>query len=173
MRKTTIVSALGVVWMTLVSCMGASGALAATVETLLMPGPVTRAHIKQEQTCANCHDRSNSRTQTSLCLDCHKEIAANLAEHHGYHGRMPNAGVGECRACHTEHKGRETDIVQFSRAQFDHRLTDFALEGAHSALACKSCHKAGVAWRKAPATCAGCHKNDDAHHGQFTESCGE
>ena len=28
-------------------------------------------------------------------------------------------------------------------------------------------------WRKAPVTCVGCHKNDDVHHGQFTQSCGE
>ena len=69
--------------------------------------------------------------RSSLCLDCHKDIAADVREHHGYHGRMSNAGVGECRACHTEHKGRDADIVQLGRAQFDHRLTDFALEGAH------------------------------------------
>ena len=100
-------------------------------------------------------------------------LRATCATHHGFHGRMPNAGVGECRACHTEHKGREADIVQLDRAQFDHRLTDFALEGAHAALECASCHKKGEAWRKAPATCAGCHKADDVHRGQFTQSCGE
>ena len=156
-----------------VSLMTVSGALAATVETLLMPGKVTHAHEKQEGDCANCHDRSNVRTQTSLCLDCHKEIAADVRQKTGFHGRMPNAGVGECKACHSEHKGRAADIVQLSRAQFDHRLTDFALEGEHSALTCDVCHKAGEPWRKAPATCAGCHKPEDAHHGQFKQSCGE
>jgi len=65
-------------------------------------------------------------------VDCHKPIAADLKQHQGYHGRMTNSGIGECRACHTEHKGREADIVQLSRAQFDHRLTDFALEEAHA-----------------------------------------
>jgi hypothetical protein len=143
------------------------------VEKLLMPGQVTRAHIKQEDTCADCHDRSNARTQTSLCLDCHKPIAADVREHHGHHGRMPNAGAGECRACHTEHKGRQADIVHLSTALFDHRQTDFALEGAHGALACDACHKPREAWRKAPATCVGCHKADDVHRGQFTLSCGE
>ena len=58
-------------------------------------------------------------------------------------------------------------------AHFDHHLTDFALEGAHSALECGGCHKTGQAWRKAPATCGGCHKADDVHRGQFTKSCGE
>ena len=53
-----------------------------------MPGKVTRAHEKQEENCANCHDRSNVRTQSSLCLDCHKEIAADVRDHLGFHGRM-------------------------------------------------------------------------------------
>ena len=146
---------------------------AANPETLLMPGKVTQAHIKQEETCSNCHDRSNVHTQTSLCIDCHKDIAEDLQVHQRYHGRMTNAGVGECKACHTEHKGRGADIVQLSRAQFDHRLTDFALEGAHAALDCESCHKKDQAWRKAPVACVGCHKKDDVHHEQFTQSCGE
>src|SRR6202051_3198139 len=79
---------------------------AANVETLLMPGKVTQAHIKQEETCSNCHDRSNVRAQSSLCLDCHKDIAEDVRQHLRYHGRMTNAGVGECKACHTEHSGR-------------------------------------------------------------------
>src|ERR1035438_5080212 len=131
MRTTGIFFAVGVALLTFVSCVGSSSVFAASVEKLLMPGKVTRAHIKQEDSCSNCHDRSNARTQSSLCLDCHKDVAADAREHHGYHGRMPNSGVGECRACHTEHKGREADIVQLSRTGFDHRLTDFALEGAH------------------------------------------
>jgi len=148
-------------------------ASAASVETLLMPGKVTRAHQKQEETCANCHDRSNARTQSSLCLDCHKEIAADLRSERGYHGRMANAGGGECRACHTEHKGRDADIVRLSPAQFDHAQTDFKLEGAHSGLDCAACHKPHEAWRKAPATCAGCHKSDDVHAGQLKQACSE
>src|ERR1700688_212796 len=131
---------LGVLWM-MASLTTVSGASAATVETLLMPGKVTRAHVKQEPDCANCHDRSNVRTQTSLCLDCHKDTATAVREHRGFHGRMSNAGVSECRACHTEHKGRDADIVLLNRAQFDHHLTEFPLEGAHAALECASCHK--------------------------------
>src|ERR1700692_3803155 len=121
--------AIGGAWMAAMMILAGSHAGSATVETLLMPGKVTRAHEKQEEKCANCHDRSNVRTQSSLCLDCHKDITTDVRQHQGYHGRMTNAGVGECRACHTEHKGRNADIVQLSRTQFDHRLTDFALDG--------------------------------------------
>jgi hypothetical protein len=150
-----------------------AAARATSVETLLMPGRVTRAHVKQEDSCANCHDRSNSRSQTALCLDCHKDIARDIAEHRGFHGRMANAGTGECRACHTEHKGRDADIVQLDKTQFDHRLTDFELTGAHASLDCGACHRANTAYRKAPSSCSGCHKNDDVHQGQFTQSCAD
>src|SRR3984957_7475100 len=163
----------GVAWLWGIALMSFPSAFAANVETLLMPGKVSRAHIKQENDCANCHDRSNVKTQSSLCVDCPKPIAADLKQHQGYHGRMTNAGVGECRACHTEHKGRDADIVQLSRAQSDHHLTNFVLEGAHQALPCAACHKKGEAWLTAPAGCVGCHKNDDVPHGQFTQSCGE
>jgi hypothetical protein len=138
-----------------------------------MPGKVSQAHIKQEETCGNCHDRSNARTQTSLCLDCHKDIAADMQQKKGYHGRMPNADAGKCSACHTEHKGRNADIVRLSRVQFDHHLTEFPLEGAHAGLECESCHKRGEAWRKAQPYCAVCHKSDDVHRGQLNQPCGE
>jgi hypothetical protein len=153
--------------------MASSGAFAASVESLLMPGKVSQAHAKQEEHCANCHDRSNARTQSALCMDCHKDVAEDVRDQKAYHGRMANAGVGECRACHSEHKGRGADIVQLSPAQFDHRTTDFALEGAHASLDCGSCHKKGEKWRKAAATCAGCHKADDVHAAQLAPSCGE
>ncbi len=151
----------------------AAHSFAASVERLLMPGPVTQAHVKQEDDCKSCHNRANPAAQSALCIDCHKEIAADLRQARGYHGRMPNAATGECRACHTEHKGRKADIVQLNRAQFDHKLTEFALQGAHASLDCAACHKAGEAWRKAPVGCAACHESDDVHHGQFTQSCGE
>ena len=106
-----------------------------------MPGQVIRAHVKQEEHCGSCHDRSNARSQTSLCLDCHKDIAGDIAQHRGFHGHADHVGSGECRGCHTEHKGRDADIVQLDKAQFNHKLTDFELTGAHAALACAACHK--------------------------------
>ncbi|MFI4889381.1 MAG: cytochrome c3 family protein [Steroidobacterales bacterium] len=173
MRAAASATATRAAWLMALAWLGGSGAFAASVETLLMPGPVTRAHVKQEETCTSCHDRSNVRTQTSLCLDCHKAIAADVQQHHGYHGRMPNAGLGECRGCHTEHKGRGADIMHLDRTDFGHGFTDFPLEGAHAGLDCAGCHKQGVAWRKASATCAGCHKSDDVHKAQFKQLCGE
>ena len=170
-RALTILAAC--LWVMLPGLFQAGDSQAASVEKLLMPGPVSRAHIKQEDSCAECHDRSNKRTQTALCLDCHKEIAKDVSEHHGYHGHLPNAGTGECRSCHTEHKGRDTDITGLKRLHFSHQLTEFPLDGAHAHLDCAGCHKAGEAWRKAPLACAACHKKDDVHRGQLTQPCGD
>jgi hypothetical protein len=153
--------------------LGGSTARAAGVETLLMPGKVTQAHAKIETECSKCHDRSDRSAQSRLCLDCHKEIAADVSGRRGYHGRMANAGAGQCRACHSEHGGRSSDIVQLDPAQFDHALADFALEGAHRTLACASCHKDGEAWSKAPAACGACHKGDDVHRGQLGQNCAD
>jgi hypothetical protein len=147
---------------------------AASVESLLMPGPVTAKHAKYENECTSCHDRTNRARQSELCLACHKEIAADVQQHTGFHGRMPNAGTaGQCRACHSEHTGREADIVRMDTLQFDHARTDFVLQGAHRALSCASCHKNGESWRKAVDTCSGCHKRDDYHAGQLGTNCAD
>ena len=86
-------------------------------ETLLMPGKLTAAHAKFEEDCAKCHDRSDRSRQTGLCLDCHKETAADVRQHRGFHGRITGIDSTECRACHSEHLGRNADIVKFSREQ--------------------------------------------------------
>ena len=70
---------------------GRTGRTCGAVESLLMPGQVTKAHAKLEEVCSDCHDRTDRARQSALCLDCHKPIAADLREHKGYHGRMPNA----------------------------------------------------------------------------------
>ncbi len=155
------------------SLAGAAAAHATSVEKLLMPGPVATAHAKIEDTCSNCHDRTDRSRQSALCLDCHKDIAADVRDHHGFHGRMPNAGAGKCTGCHTEHIGRAGDIVRLNKLEFDHEHTEFSLAGAHRTLACESCHKPGEAYRKAQPACLSCHKKDDYHQGQLASSCGD
>ena len=153
------------------SLVGSAAAHAASVESLLMPGKVAAAHAKLEETCTNCHDRTDRSRQTALCLDCHKDIAADVSTRHGFHGRMQNAGAGKCTGCHTEHLGRDGDIVRMNKLEFDHERTEFPLAGAHRALACSSCHKQGVAYRKAQPDCISCHKKDDHHDGQLAANC--
>src|SRR5690242_20599009 len=105
---------------------------AAGIETLLMPGKVSKTHEKYEETCNNCHDRSNRERQSALCLDCHKDIAADVHAKTGFHGRLVNIDRSQCRACHTEHLGRDADIMRMNVVTFDHGKTDFPLEGQHA-----------------------------------------
>ena len=153
------------------SLVGAATAHATSVESLLMPGKLATAHAKLEETCTNCHDRTDRSRQSALCLDCHKDIAVDVRDHHRFHGRMPNAGAGKCTGCHTEHIGRDGDIVRLNKLEFDHERTEFALAGAHRALPCLSCHKQGEAYRKAQPACLSCHKKDDYHEGQLAATC--
>ncbi|MEY2920754.1 MAG: hypothetical protein RL261_2059, partial [Pseudomonadota bacterium] len=63
-------------------------ARAASLETLLMPGPVIAGHAKYEQECTRCHDRADRSRQATLCRTCHEPIAADIAQHSGFHGRL-------------------------------------------------------------------------------------
>ena len=83
----------------------ATAANAGQLEKLLMPGELSRAHVKEEATCDKCHDNSDKSRQRQLCLDCHKDVAADVAAKAGFHGRA--AAQAQCNACHSEHKGRD------------------------------------------------------------------
>jgi len=144
---------------------------AASVETLLMPGKVARLHAKWEDNCAACHDKTDRTRQTGLCLDCHDEIRADIAKKKGFHGHMANADTTQCRACHTEHKGRNADIVHFSSGGFDHSFTDFPLKGSHVAVACEACHRKNAPYRKTETTCVSCHREQDIHKGSLGTDC--
>ncbi|MFO1428196.1 MAG: hypothetical protein U1F11_14755 [Steroidobacteraceae bacterium] len=178
LRRAPACAARALAWLALACAaagawLAAPAASAAGIETLLMPGKVSSAHAKYETECSLCHDRADRERQPALCLDCHKDTAADLAAKSGLHGRMANAASSQCKSCHSEHLGREGDIVKFDRASFDHRATDFALEGAHRGLACESCHEKGKPLRKAASSCGACHKKDDAHRGQLGEKCSD
>jgi len=153
------------------SSSGMRTANAAGLEKLLMPGEVSKAHAALEENCSSCHDRSDRSRQTSLCLDCHKDVAADVAKKSGFHGRLPNIATGECKACHSEHLGRNADIVKLRVATFDHGGTEFHLDGAHSAVACQACHVSGKPFRAAIASCGGCHKSSDVHLGGLGANC--
>lgn len=149
----------------------APAARAASIEKLIMPGPVSKAHARIEGECSNCHDRTDRERQTALCLDCHKDVAADIRTQTRYHGRMQQAAASQCRGCHTEHLGRDADINKLSQAGFTHDLANFPLQGAHVALACGACHRPATAYRKTPSTCIDCHRNDDVHHGALGTDC--
>lgn len=140
-------------------------------EKLVNPGPLVEGHAKFEKDCTQCHERFSQRTQSRLCLDCHKPIDADIGQRRGFHGRHPTIPNSECRTCHTEHKGRDADIVGLDPQTFRHDLTDFLLKGAHTSVACKGCHEPARRMRETPSTCVACHKKNDPHEGRLGSEC--
>ena len=136
-----------------------------------MPGPLVEGHAKLEKDCFQCHVPFSRQSQSKLCLACHKEIAADRLSAKRFHGRDLNASKQECRSCHTDHKGRNADIVQLDRETFDHARTNFSLNGAHKTTRCDGCHVQTVKFRETSGTCFGCHKANDTHKGQLGEKC--
>jgi len=147
------------------------GASAQSLERLVMPGPVVAAHADIEVECGKCHQPFERGAEKGMCLVCHDQVAADLRAHQGFHGRSPAASGGDCRACHTEHRGRDADVVGLDRESFDHRVADFALLGAHTSVACAQCHTAGKPFREAPSDCAACHGKADPHAGSLGSDC--
>lgn len=151
-------------------------ATAQSLESVLRPGAVIAGHARWEDDCASCHVRFDREAQTGRCMDCHKDVARDVRDRTGFHGRQkPAAGGGTpaCKTCHTDHKGRDARIVDLDPQRFDHRQTDYELKGLHAKVECKSCHVAGKKWRDAPATCQACHQADDVHKGSLGSVCAD
>lgn len=140
-------------------------------KALLMPGQVIEGHAEYEQVCSNCHETFSNASQNDLCLDCHKDVAQDLIKGLGFHGKVANAQDVQCNECHSEHLGRQGDIVKIDIDNFDHNNTDFELIGEHTNVSCKSCHLDDLKYRAAPKKCVDCHKADDRHEGAFPDTC--
>ena len=126
--------------------------------------PLKGKHAQVE--CAKCHIPAGKDTvynvKFSACADCHKDAHDNQFAAAPYNNR--------CEPCHT--------VVDFHRTTFtitQHKTTRFALMGAHVAVPCADCHKAGAAgrtdkilpFRFEDRTCTACHK--DPHKGEFND----
>lgn len=148
---------------------------AESLESLLMPGPVVKAHQKYEKDCGQCHDTSDKAKQGQLCMQCHdhKNILDDVRNKKGFHGRIPVAVRTNCKHCHTEHEGRDAKIILLNPSTFDHSRTDFLLKGMHAKTNCTGCHQAEKKYSEAPQDCYSCHKESDVHDGEHGKKCGD
>ena len=140
-------------------------------EKLVLPGPVIEGHAKLENDCGKCHEPFSRKSQTRLCVACHKEIAVDRLTSQRFHGRRPDAAKQDCNHCHADHVGREGDIVQFDRETFDHASTNFPLRDAHAVVSCASCHARTAKFRGAPGRCVDCHREIEPHKGNLGDAC--
>lgn len=164
-------------------------------QLLLMPDKLTENHQKYEPECEKCHSDFDQSEQTGLCLDCHETIAADLESIKGFHGINKDIASKECKECHTDHKGREFDIVGLDTDTFNHNKTNFSLEGKHRSINCINCHKQAVtgikevdttqpaaktqtktqtktySYRLEEFQCQNCHGDQSPHNEQIKDSC--
>ncbi len=143
-----------------------------SIEKLVMPGELILDHAELEDDCSNCHRPFQRQLQRTLCLDCHdhENVKTDIATSSGFHGRVVVPDQ-ECSACHTDHKGRDADVVGLDPQVFDHARTDYELHGLHRSVACDGCHEPDKARRDAPHECISCHREDDAHSDALGEDC--
>lgn len=152
------------------------------------PGPLHPAHaaVIGAAACERCHI-DGAGIGPELCTDCHRPIAAQLADASGLHGALPPAHASDCANCHAEHHGAATPLLTqhaFVRsgipvvADYDHRhARGFALHGAHERLACAQCHRqaeastppTGGRWLGLQQNCSSCH--DDVHRAAYGDDC--
>lgn len=147
--------------------------------SLFSPGPVSAiskpgltysnfsSHADFEAHCSYCHQPLQAN-QAELCMNCHTEIAAQVDQHQGTHGKLDS--TANCASCHKEHLGKDYDPVQASLKLFDHNQTSFPLAGKHGQIACDACHKDGNFSNIQP-TCVSCHAEPSLHAGMYGLDC--
>jgi hypothetical protein len=166
LRKTLIGLAVVPAFMT------TQASFAQEIETLVMPGDVISAHIDIESECSSCHKLFDKSSQRVLCLDCHEDVAADVNQEVGFHGRHAEASSAQCSSCHTEHEGRNAVLIILDEEDFDHAFTDFELLGAHQDAECSDCHERSKKHREADDQCVDCHKEDEPHQDRMGTDCG-
>ncbi len=116
--------------------------LTVRLEAQLSPGELSNAHKDLEgmSKCTQCHD-IGSKVSNDKCLVCHKEIKTLIDRNEGYHVSVDVKGK-DCARCHSDHHGRNFDMVRFDEKNFNHNLAGYELTGAHKRIDCRQCHKA-------------------------------
>lgn len=156
----------------------------------ISPGPLARAHqsLDGPANCIKCHEVS-TKAPTFRCLDCHREIAAELQQNRGLHATFPRSGLAgaACVKCHSDHNGVDFQMLHWNPTPqgFDHAKTGFELDGKHSGVGCRTCHAAqhispsarsglgskdlSRTWMGLSSSCSTCHA--DKHQGRFGNDC--
>ena len=119
--------------------------------------PLTGAHTTVP--CGTCHTDNYAGTLPTTCYGCHQKDFTNTANISGVPNHV-NAGFSQdCTQCHT--------TATWLNATFNHNATSFPLTGAHTSVACATCHTDNYAGTL-PTTCYGCHQKDFTNTAKIT-----
>lgn len=121
--------------------------------------PLNGAHIATP--CISCHQKNTVWKFTNTlnkCIDCHKNPHKDSMDKKYYE-------PSECKNCHTENN--------WQTINFDHKKTNYELEGKHLQTDCRTCHYNGNKQDKTTVQkfktltndCVICH--DHSHGNQF------
>lgn len=136
-------------WLTIAAHAQSSG-------SFLSPGPLAQAHatIDTATGCLSCHAPLQG-VEPVRCMACHERVEQQVRTQSGYHA---NKGTS-CQRCHSDHRGRDWDLIRLEANNFDHSETGFALEGRHAKLVCEDCHTSKTDWASVSPECTSCHRD--------------
>ncbi len=97
--------------------------------------------------CESCHKGSVMNTPVD-CYSCHANDYANTTDPNHVQQGFPH----DCTQCHT--------TTSWGDANFNHSGTGFPLTGAHTTVACQSCHNSN--YTNISPLCYSCHQQDYA-----------
>lgn len=107
--------------------------------------PLTGAHATL--TCTQCHVNNNYSSTPTACYSCHQADFTGTTNPNHVSSGFPT----DCSICHT--------TSAWSPSSFNHSNTAFPLTGAHTTVACTTCHTNNN-YTTLPTTCYGCHQSD-------------
>jgi hypothetical protein len=146
----------------------------------ISPGDLIEAHAHLEgiSNCTKCHTLGE-KISNNKCLDCHEPLKKRIEADLGYHASVEIKGK-ECISCHSDHHGRNFEVIRFDEENFDHLLTGHELEGKHARIDCRECHKADFITDETvrskdytflglETSCLSCH--EDYHQATLASTC--
>ncbi len=136
----------------------AGPAVAQGLGGFVSPGPLATDHADLDSIlkCTECHT-AGSGISTGKCMDCHERVQEQVQTGKGFHAELGD----ECHSCHSDHQGRDFELIQLTEDTFNHQATGFALSGKHK-IECKECHKeAPEDYTNLSQACESCH--DEPH----------
>ena len=156
---------------------------AQTCTTCHSPGVKWVFQHPAKDTCAECHTKPETHTETApdtACAECHAQRGKNWAFAHpantdceSCHARPAEHRTGACATCHTQ-----TGVSwAYTHPGIGSACADcHTRPSQHRAGSCQTCHKkAGVSWAfshpGATATCTSCHARPAGHSGQTCTNC--
>jgi hypothetical protein len=106
---------------------------------------LTGAHRNAQ--CAECHAGNQFAGTPSNCVSCHQTDFNNTRNPNHVAAGFPQ----DCSVCHS--------TSAWQGATFNHSTTGFALTGAHTSVACNTCHANGQ-FAGLSSACSSCHLDD-------------